>query len=417
MWNPFKKSSTEQRTQSTNLGNLSTYLPFNSRKWYTPEAALTLSAVYRCVQVISDSVAQLPLEPYKVDSKGGKRKFKQHPSYWILNREPNKRMSRFDFMKALVTSVLLKGNGYAYIKRDNSGNVEGLYFLNAENVSFVTGIDPVSATNPFQKIKYVHPFIDHEIEEVDMIHIKNFTYNGIWGVSTLHHAFRTLELAINSESHASGFFKSGGLPSGVLRSEGNLTDEQITDLRETWRQTFSPDFGEPNGVAVLSGEFTYTPITVNPADAQLLQTRQFNVIEICRFFGVSPTKCFDFTHSSYATVEATQNAFLTDTLAPLLEKIELEFERKLYKPSERDSIDVKFDVNALLRVDVNSMVNRHAKYYSIGVMSPNDIRADLDLPPIENGDNYFTQVNTQTLDQAVDNAPDEIITYTNTTQE
>ena len=73
----------------------------------------------------------------------------------------------------------------------------------------------------------------------------------------------------------------------------------------------------------------FQPITVNPADAQLLETRQFNVIDICRFFGVSPVKAFDLSKSSYSTVEATQLAFLTDTLSPLLEKIELEFERKL----------------------------------------------------------------------------------------
>jgi len=83
---------------------------------------------------------------------------------------------------------------------------------------------------------------------------------------------------------------------------------------------------------------TYEPITVNPEDSQLLETREFNVVDICRFFGVSPVKAFDLSHSSYSTVEATNLSFLTDTLSPMLEKIELEFERKLYKPSERDSI-------------------------------------------------------------------------------
>jgi len=99
---------------------------------------------------------------------------------------------------------------------------------------------------------------------------------------------------------------------------------------------------------------SFQPITVNPADAQLLETRKFNVVDICRFFGVSPTKCFDLTNSSYSTVEATQLAFLTDTLAPLLEKIELEFERKLYKPSEKEHIDIRFDTSVLLRADKTS---------------------------------------------------------------
>lgn len=104
-------------------------------------------------------------------------------------------------------------------------------------------------------------------------------------------------------------------------------------------------------MCVLEGNMDFSPITVSPSDAQLLETRQFNVIDICRFFGVSPVKAFDLSKSSYSTVEATELAFLTDTLAPLLEKIELEFERKLYKPSEKDSIDVRFDTATLLRAD------------------------------------------------------------------
>lgn len=137
---------------------------------------------------------------------------------------------------------------------------------------------------------------------------------------------------------------------------------------------FNPNYGTPNGVALLEGNFTFEPISVNPSDAQLLETRQFNVVDICRFFGVSPVKAFDLTKSSYSTVEATELAFLTDTLSPLLEKIELEFERKLYKPSEKDSIDVRFDTAMLLRADKQSLANYYQTLFNIGVVSPNDIR-------------------------------------------
>ena len=137
----------------------------------------------------------------------------------------------------------------------------------------------------------------------------------------------------------------------------------------------------------------FQPITVNPADAQLLETRQFNVVDICRFFGVSPVKAFDLSKSSYSTVEATELAFLTDTLSPLIEKIEEEFERKLYKPSEKDSIDVRFNTSALLRADKQSLANYYNTLFNIGVVSPNEIRRELDLPAIDNGNNTFVQVN------------------------
>jgi len=184
-------------------------------------------------------------------------------------------------------------------------------------------------------------------------------------------------------------------------------------LKASWQSAFSPETGTPNGVCVLEGNMEFEPITVNPSDAQLLETREFNVIDICRFFGVSPVKAFDLSKSSYSTVEATELAFLTDTLAPLLEKIELEFERKLYKPSEKDGIDVRFDTATLLRADKQSLASYYNTLFNIGVISPNEIRKELDLPAVENGDNTFVQVNIQTLEKAVSSTPDTIKENTN----
>lgn len=149
----------------------------------------------------------------------------------------------------------------------------------------------------------------------------------------------------------------------------------------------------------------FEPITVNPADSQLLETRQFNVIDICRFFGVSPVKAFDLSKSSYSTVEATNLSFLTDTLSPLLEKIELEFERKLYKPSEKENIDVRFDTARLLRADKQSLANYYNTLFNIGVVSSNDIRKELDMQRIEGGDTHFVQCNLSNIQTAAQNQP------------
>ena len=155
----------------------------------------------------------------------------------------------------------------------------------------------------------------------------------------------------------------------------------------------------------------FQPVMVNPSDAQLLETREFNVIDICRFFGVSPVKAFDLSKSSYSTVEATQLAFLTDTLQPLLEKIEQEFERKLYKPSEKLNIDIKFDTAVLLKVDKTSQAEYFKSLVLIGAMTINEVRKELNLPALENGDNSFVQVNTITLNKAV---KETIVTNTKT---
>ena len=382
----------QAQTQEPEQRGVFDSLLYNQTGGYTTSKAMLLSTVYRCVDVISDSVAQLPLEPYFIDQAGYKEKFVKHPSYYLLNKEPNKRMSRFTFIKTLIVSTLLNGNGYAYIERDKKGDAIALQYIKPE---FVT------ITEQNGDLKYSIVGVKGLVEPCNMIHILNFSYDGINGVSTLQHARLTLGLSADSESHAAGFFKGGANAAGILKVQSSLTDKQKQALKSGWQTAFSPVTGTPNGVAVLEGNMDFQPITINPSDAQLLETREFNVIDICRFFGVSPVKAFDLSKSSYSTVEATQLAFLTDTLSPLLEKIELEFERKLYKPSEKHNIDVRFDTSVLLRADKASLAAYYNTLFQIGAVSPNDIRKALDLPAIENGDKTFVQVNIQTLDKAV----------------
>lgn len=393
----FGKKRTEQ-PKVEERSYFGDYLSYNCATNYTTEKSMLLSTVYRCVEVISDSVAQLPLEPYKMDSQGYKIKFTSHPTYKLLNKEPNPRMTRFDFIKVMIVSTLLRGNGYAYIERDNKGDAVGLHFIPAE---LVTINRPKSLR---ESVSYSIAGLG-TVESCNMIHIKNFSYDGIEGVSTLRHARNTLGLSTDAEAHAAGFFKGGANLAGILKTTTNLNSQQKNELKRSWQMAFSPATGTPNGVAVLEGNLSFEPITVNPTDAQLLETRQFNVVDICRFFGVSPVKAFDLSKSSYSTVEATNLSFLTETLSPLLEKIELEFERKLYKPSEKDSIDVRFDTATLLRADKQSLANYYQTLFNIGVVSPNDIRKQLDMEAIEGGDNTFVQVNIQTLKRAISSKP------------
>ena len=344
----FKKKEPQEERSYTPYGLNS--LVYNTNSSYRTDKSMLLSTVYRCVDVIGDSVAQLPLEPYYINDSGYKEKFIKHPTYYLLNKEPNQKMSRFTFIKTLIVSTLLKGNGYAYIERDAKGDAMALHYLQP---------DYVTITEQKDGIRYNVVGIKGLVEPCNMIHILNFSYDGITGISTLQHARNTLGLATDSEAHAEGFFKGGANLAGIIKVQSSLTPKQQLDIKESWQSTFSPMTGTPNGVAVLQGNMDFQPITVSPSAAQVLETSQINEIDICGFFGVSPVKAFDLSKSSYSTVEATQLAFLTDTLSPLLEKIELEFERKLYKPSEKNSIDVRFDTSVLLRADKASL----ATYY------------------------------------------------------
>lgn len=386
----WKKNKPEERASAV-FGD---YLLYNSSTTFTNNKALLLSACYRCVEVISDSIAQLPCEPYRIDSDGCKIKFTKHPTYNLLNREPNQNMSKFTFMKTMVVSMLLTGNAYALIERDERGNAKALYYIPTE---LVTILKPQTITDT---ISYSITGMKNVVEDCNMIHILNFTSDGYEGISTLAYARKTLGLAMDAEANAEGFFKGGANVAGILKCNSPLATKQKESLKSSWNSAFNGSTGTPNGIAVLDADLDFQSVTVNPSDAQLLETRQFNVIDICRFFGVSPVKAFDLSKSSYNTIEQMQLAFLTDTLQPLLEKIECEFQRKLYKPSEKDNITVRFSTAPLLRADKQSQANYYNTLFQMGVMTINEIRRELDLPHLENGDTSFVQVNVQTLKNA-----------------
>lgn len=382
-----------KKKEARGLATAALGLPFAAGS-YRGNKALLLSAVYRCVEVISDSIAQLPLEPYRVDAEGYRHRWREHPTYRLLNAEPNCNMTRYTFIKALVTSMLLEGNGYAYIKRDDRGNAVALYFLPSE---LVTILPPQRLDEP---TAYAVTGFSNNVEACNMLHLLNFTRDGITGISTLAYACDAIALSGYAESNARGFFEGGANLSGIIKTDKPLTPERKTEFKESWMSAFAPSTGTPGGVTVLDGGAQYQPITVNPSDSQLLETRRYNVVDICRFFGVSPVKAFDLSNSSYSTVEATQLAFLTDTLAPLLEKIEQEIERKLYTPADKEVVQVRFDTTPILRVNKSELASYFNTLFNIGAMTVNDIRRELDMTALEGGDNAFVQVNLQTLANA-----------------
>lgn len=150
---------------------------------------------------------------------------------------------------------------------------------------------------------------------------------------------------------------------------------------------------------VIEGDsMEFKPISINPADAQMLESRKFSVIEICRFFGVSPIKAFDTTASTYNNIEQANLSFLTDTLSPLIEKVENEFNRKLFRPSEKKIYSVQFNVDSLLRGDLAAQSEYFSKLFQIGVLTANDIRKKLNMAPIPGGDIAFVQSSLLPID-------------------
>lgn len=368
-----RKASTEPEKRSL-LGGVS--LTYGTGTSQTVTQSMQLSAVYRAVECITDSIASLPLEPYKTLPNGSKEVVYSHSSYELLNKQPNRIQSRFTFIKTLITNVLLQGNGYARIIRDEKGNPTELRLLNPNEVTMYISDD-------FTSTYYAHKSSKAYIQSDDMIHILNFSYDGLRGISTLQHAAITTATATAADLQAKGFFAGGANLSGLLKVNSKLDDGQAAEIQAAWRKTLSGETGTPNGIVVIEGDLDFQPVSISPADAQMLESRQFSVLEIARFFGVPPVKLFDISATTYSNIEQSQLAFLTDTISPLLEKIECEINRKLYRPSERKYMNVQFDVSALIRTDMAAQAEYYNKMFMVGAYTINEIRKKVGNPVID----------------------------------
>jgi HK97 family phage portal protein len=294
------------------------------------------------------------------------------------------------FFKMLVQDMLLKGNGYAYIDRDNNNNIRQLLYIPAEYVAIYN-------ENIYKDVLYVVYGVERVVEHKDIIHLVNFSNDGIRGISTIHHACQSLEIASENEQQANKALNSN--VTGLLSIESSLSDNQIKAARRAWVKNVT----EEGGIAVLAGGWKFQPLTVNAHDAQLIESRKFNSIDISRWFGVPTTKLGINDGVSYNGYDAEQLMYLSDTLSPLLNKIETELERKLYSDTERDHIDIKFDISNILRTDLKSRAEYYRTLFNIGVLTINEIRRELDLQSIEYGDTTYIQTNMSTLENIYNN--------------
>lgn len=372
------------------VSNFSDALTFGSI--FCNTTPMNLSAVYRATELISDSIAVLPIKVQKL-GEDGKNELDSHPIKLLFSeRNSNNLLSKFNFMKLLVQSVILRGNGFALIERAEDGTVTGLKYLESTEVI-------INYNKQTFDLYYTVPKLTKtkHIEPINMIHLVKNSYNGIEGVSVLSYANRIIKTANATEESAKSFFDNGMNLSGVLTVQGQLQQKQKDDIRASWAQAYS---NGGQGLAVLQGNMSYQPIQINAKDAQMLESRQFNVQDIARFFGISPVLLGDLSHASYNTIEAVQQEFLVHTLQPYVTMIENEFNRKLLKPSER-KLNIILETNEILRTDKAAQAQYYSTMLTNGLLTQNEIRKELGYNPIEGGDKLvipYTDLEQNTVD-------------------
>ena len=367
--------------------------------------AMQLSAVYRCVEVISDAIASQTWDVTEYDEVEGFANKPFHRAAYMLNFEPNPTMSRYTMMKTLITKVLLEGNGYLIIRRDGRGDPVRLELVTGNVRMYIRTDGTVFYEVQYSGYETTTPNNQpsETVDGTDMIHLMNFSYDGLQGVSTLKHASDTMGLSYASEKSAKGFFTNGANMSGILTTPigQKLTKEKADGIKKSWSDGFDVTSGTPGGVVVIEGGLEFQQVTVNPKDAQMLETRQFNVIEICRFFGVHPSKIFDNSNLTYSNIESFQLGFLTDTVSPWDSKIEAEFNRKLLRPSQRLKTRLQLNINELLRANLDAKANYVSKMFQAGGYTVNEVRKECGNPTKEGGDKAYVQINMMDINAPI----------------
>lgn len=364
-------------------------------KSVTPTTAMRLSAVYACVRVIAETIASLPLNVYEI-TPDGSRKATDHPLYRLLHDEPNSEMTSFVWRETMLTHLLLWGNSYTQVIRSGRNGVLSLYPLLPDKMD----VDRDSAGN----LTYEYTASDGQTYSLtpvyDVLHIPGLGFDGVVGYSPIAMEKNAVGLGLATEEYGAKFFANGATPSGVLNHPGHVKDPKA--LRESWNAAYG---GSSNAgkVAVLEEGMTYTAVSVPNSDAQFLETRKFQLNEICRMFRVPPHMVGDLEHATFSNIEHQSISFAVHTIRPWLVRIEQALNRGLFTDKEKGRFYVQFNMDGLMRGDYKSRMDGYAVARQNGWMSANDIRALENMNPIpaeQGGDDYLINGNMISIKQA-----------------
>ena len=343
-------------------------------------SALTYSAVWAAVRVISEAVSSLPLQVFQKDSQGGRSKALGHPLYRILHDQPNPEMSSLTFRETLQGHVLTWGNGYAEIVRDKTtGRVMELWPLDPSQVKIVRD----NEGNLYYQYGTII-FLPAEI-----LHIKGLGFDGVAGYSVIGMAKNSIGLGMAVEDFGASFFGQGGKPAGVITVPGKLNSEAIQNMRKSWEEMHSTN-KNAHRVAILQNGVAYQSIGTPPDDAQWIASRTFQIEEIARWFKIPPSKLGN-GKGTYTNLEQDNLSFLQETLRPWLIRWEQEINFKLI--SSMDSLYAEHNQDALMRGDSQGRAAFYAQALNWGWLSRNDVRSMENLPPFEGGESYMVPKN------------------------
>ena len=346
----------------------------------TENSALALSAVWACTNLLSGTISSLPLMVYRMED-GQRVVAREHPLFRLLHDSPNYDQTAVDFLDFIAASIELWGDCFAEIGRTG------------QRITSLTPINPslVAVERlPSGEIEYTwtQDGQHRRLSEADVLHVRGFGGSPLGGMSTLHFARNSIGLAVAVDKAASSTFKNGMRPSGALTFDAFLSKENREIARTALVQEYvgAVNAGKP---LILEGGTKWQQLTINPEDAQMLESRRFSVEEICRFFGVPPHMVGHTENStSWGTgLEQQTLGFQKFTLRRRLKRIEQALEKQLLTSSDRSKgVSIEFSIEGLLRGDSAARSAFYASALQNGYFTINEVRAFENLPPVEGGE-------------------------------
>ena len=357
----------------------------NAGKRVTDRTALQHIAVYACVRVLSEAIAQLPLHLYKYNDKG-KERVPQHPLYFLLHDQPNPEMTSFVFRETLMSHLLIYGNAYAQIIRNGRGDVLGLYPLMPDKMK-IDRDEKNRLIYIYSRYDEANPNLKEQGDIIlyadEVLHIPGLGFDGLVGYSPIALAKNAIGISIACEDYGASFFGNNANPSGVLEHPGVIKNPD--KLRDAWHRAYGGR--NAHKVAVLEEGVKFTPISIPNNEAQFLETRKFQIEEIARMYRVPLHMIGDLDHATFSNVEHLSLDFVKYSLDPWIVRWEQGLQKALLSDSEKGQYFIKFNVDGLLRGDYASRMQGYSIGIQNGFLCPNDVREleDMNLIPEEKG--------------------------------
>jgi len=350
------------------------------------ESAMKYSAVFACVKVLSDTIASLPLNMYERLPDGGKKRATKHWLDNVLHLAPYPGISSFRLRNALQANLSLWGNAYCQIIKTQGGKIL-LFPLLSKHMQIKDG-------------KYIYG--NKTVERSEILHIPGFGFDGVIGKSTITLARESIGLGLATEEFGSQYFGAGTHPGAIVEHPGKLSQEAHDNLKKSLTKKYS-GLGQSHKLLLLEEGMKLQKAGIPPEDSQFLETREFQLNEICRIFRVPPHMVGDLKRATFSNIEHQSIDFVVHTIRSWLVLWEQELTLNLLSPREQEKYFIEHKVDGLLRGDIKARYDAYATGRQNGWLSANDIRALENMNPINGGDIYLVPLNMVPTEKVMEN--------------